>query len=324
MLKMANQQIQRIGAEMVKVLFMIEVKKIEFADDVKSDYSKSTLSLSFERGGKLASTKDRILEPEKNILYVNETLSLIVTLYKQSNSHGKFQEKLGKLTLRQLKKNKRIVSSNNDYKGVGGSIKLPIHKLVSELSTGGTKDMVYPIDAGKDILVHVRLSARLIGDANDDDDMSMISDSSNHSGLATNSGHLLSSGSAGGNDDDDGSNNNIGQDNAHRQPPKINGSQSKLQTSSSNNDLSESANGSPDRKIASRRVTNPPVGPHLHAHGSSVEQRAEFLQLMSKLHDRDAEIARLQERLQEQERDHRAQILALRTELGVAQGELKR
>lgn len=329
MLKKANQQLQRLGAEVVKVLFMIEVKKVEFADDIKSDFSNASLSLSFERGGKLASTRDRILDPDDNILYVNETLSLIVTLYKQSNSNGKFQEKLGKLTLRQLKKNKSIVSSSSGYKGIG-SIQLPIHKLVSELAVSAGKDVVYPMDTGKDILVHARLSARLIGDA-DDDDMSMISDSSNHSGLATNSGYAVDSSSrvpssAGGRqDDDEGTDPNTSPD-TRRAPTKIDGSQSKLYTSNSEHD---DLGGSPERRKHSRRIGAPAVAhhgsgsQHLH-HGGSVEQRAEFLQLASKLHDRDAEIARLQERLQEQDRDHRAQLLALRTELGVAQGELKR
>jgi len=345
MLKKANQQLQRLGAEVVKVLFMIEVKKIEFTDYIKSDFSNASLSLSFERGGKLASTKDRILDPDDNILYVNETLSLIVTLYKQStanNGHGKYQEKIGKLTLRQLKKSKHMVStsSSSGYKGIG-SIQLPIHKLVAELSSGATKDVIYPMDTGKEVLAHVRLSARLIGDADNDDDdnMSLISDSSNHSGLATNSGHVPSS-ERGVHDDDeevhDNSHNNFSPDTRH----KIDGSSSShskiLETSSSRHDeVGSSSGGSPDRKLNRSRIPNQAAGSgpghihvglhgHGHGHGSSVEQRAEYLQLVSKLHDRDAEIERLHERQREQERDHRTQILALRTELGVAQGELKR
>jgi len=353
MLKKANQQLQRLGAEVVKVLFMIEVKKIEFTDYIKSDFSNASLSLSFERGGKLASTKDRILDPDDNILYVNETLSLIVTLYKQSTAnsgHGKYQEKVGKLTLRQLKKSKLMVStsSSSGYKGIG-SIQLPIHKLVAELSSGATKDVIYPMDAGKEVLAHVRLSARLIGDADNDDDdnMSLISDSSNHSGLATNSGHVPSSERGVHDDEEEGDNshNNFSPD-ARRQPHhKIDGSSSSHskipETSSSGHDeVGSSSGGSPDRKLNRGRIPNQAAAGlgsgsghihiglhghgHGHGHGSSVEQRAEYLQLVSKLHDRDAEIERLHERQREQERDHRTQILALRTELGVAQGELKR
>ena len=63
----------------------------------------STINVCFERSGKLAATKDQSLLVDGNLLNANfdQTLSLVVTLYK--NADGTYQEKTGKLIVRQPK-----------------------------------------------------------------------------------------------------------------------------------------------------------------------------------------------------------------------------
>lgn len=63
----------------------------------------STINVCFERSGKLAATKDVSLSAEGELLCASfdQTLSLVVTLYK--NADGSYQEKTGKLIVRQPK-----------------------------------------------------------------------------------------------------------------------------------------------------------------------------------------------------------------------------
>ena len=130
MFKKATKHISRAGTTPVKVLFSIEVKTVAlkslkdltdgryfvqqlssvstlhcFLPDslIQTTNLDSTINVCFERSGKLAATKDISLSADGELLCANfdQTLSLVVTLYK--NTDGSYQEKKGKLIVRQPK-----------------------------------------------------------------------------------------------------------------------------------------------------------------------------------------------------------------------------
>ena len=192
MLNKANIKLHRLGAESIKCVFTIDVKRVILGGDTFYDYDGNTLSVCFERGGKLASSKDKIFNSERNtshVLNVDEKLSLVVTLYKDKDN-GEFQEKKGKLILRQLKKNKNAILSHlNGYKGIG-TVKLALHELIHTLISG-SKDYTLPLENKPDITIQAKLSVKLISSNNidnNDDDLSLASygDGSDNSVMAAN------------------------------------------------------------------------------------------------------------------------------------------
>jgi hypothetical protein len=142
MLTKAKKKMLRVGTEPVKVLFTVVVDYVQLKD-VTSVESGTMLSVCFERGGKISATKDKEFVYQYNhgpkTFVVNETLSLIATLYKEKS--GRYQEKSGKIIFRKVKKS-RVGSGG--YYGLGQRI-LPLHVLAvdaaisspAEIETGG-------------------------------------------------------------------------------------------------------------------------------------------------------------------------------------------
>ena len=159
-LKKATKHASRVGTDSVKVLFTIEVEKVVFTDEktIKSITNGSLLSVCFERGGKLASSADQKVQfpagPGPKVLPIGESLSLVATLYRDQKS-GTFQEKKGKIILRELTRSRL---GGEVYKGLG-SIKLPLHLLLADLVTG-SKTSTYNFAELKGASTVVKISAR--------------------------------------------------------------------------------------------------------------------------------------------------------------------
>ena len=96
------------------------------------------ISVCFERGGKISSSKDRSFIADNLLLShssssakvfpVNETLNLVVSLYKDPKD-GTFQDKKGKLILRHRKSN---LLGGYTYAVLGG-IDLKLNEIANEL-----------------------------------------------------------------------------------------------------------------------------------------------------------------------------------------------
>ena len=191
MFKKASKHISRAGTTPVKVLFSVEVKTVAlkgvkdlidgryfalskpfssfllfFASFTlpdlltQSNDPNSTINVCFERSGKLAATKDVFLSADGDLLCANfeQSLSLVVTLYKSTD--GSYQEKTGKLIVRQPKMSlmggtlwislchvKKSYPSNSitceniigtTFRGVG-IVGLDLHEIVSSSSMGPKK-----------------------------------------------------------------------------------------------------------------------------------------------------------------------------------------
>lgn len=77
---------RRVGMDTSKVLFQIHVRRLTLPESIIAE-SSALLSVCFERGGKMASSSDHKSESPTNSKYVfdiNETLSVVATLYKES------------------------------------------------------------------------------------------------------------------------------------------------------------------------------------------------------------------------------------------------
>ena len=168
--------------------------------------------------GKIACTKDKLFNSgngvsgvssngrsgspnKKNIhaLDINESISLVVTLYKDNaktnaNNNGliEYQEKIGKIILRQFKRSTAHSKSNQSvnhansstYFGLG-SFKLNLHNMVNDILVNGRKDFIWKLDGIDDVSCYSRMSVRMLKHKEDMDDvMSIISDQSDFSVVA--------------------------------------------------------------------------------------------------------------------------------------------
>lgn len=204
------KKVSRVGCASHKVLFTIYVNEIIFGvnvdgsayDDIKKG---DILSLCFERGGKLASTNDKMFlgnvecsdsqGTSISIFPVNESLSLVATVY--TNSTGKYQQKKGKLILRQLKKNYKLASGDT-YIGLGIlNLKLDEYLRADHRTYGvnhnynytkcATVEETLKFDLLNNVSIRLSVSAQIINDENDyggplNETMSVASDWSKSDG----------------------------------------------------------------------------------------------------------------------------------------------
>ncbi len=174
------KKVAHLGSEKMKVVFTVEVKQIIFGGVAYSEFDGAVLSVCFERGGRLASSTDRLFNADKsnaNTLDVNQPLSLAVTLYRDGS--GALQEKTGTLILRHLKRSKSLGTSG--YIAIG-SVALSLHRLVVELAEGGPKDKLFTV-GGTEIIISTRLSLHqgAFGWHEDDESASIVSGRSDFS-----------------------------------------------------------------------------------------------------------------------------------------------
>jgi hypothetical protein len=128
-------------------------------------------------------------------LSVDQTLSLVATLYQESN--GDFQEKTAKLILRQSKVKVTIIGYyfvtfccsttsrivGTVFKGLG-VVTLKLNELMQELLIETNKGLSFPMEIlkGGEAKINIVISARtLAGGDGDDDTGSLLSDSSDMS-----------------------------------------------------------------------------------------------------------------------------------------------
>ena len=128
----------------------------------------NSINVCFERSGKLAATKDQSMVAENvagNDLLVadfNQTLSLVVTLYR--NSDGTYQEKTGKLIVRQPKAS---LMGGMSFKGVG-MVALKLHELASNFEAKKCHMQLTKCSEGSGVL-ETSITAKFIGDADPGD-----------------------------------------------------------------------------------------------------------------------------------------------------------
>lgn len=171
MFKKATKHISRAGTTPVKVLFRIEVKTVALKS-LKDVIDGSTINVCFERSGKLAATKDVSLSAEGELLCASfdQTLSLVVTLYK--NADGSYQEKTGKLIVRQPKLS---MMGGTTFRGLG-IIGLDLHEIASSYSLAPKKMnlQLSKCPEGSGVLETI-ITSKFIGESDPDETGSNIS-----------------------------------------------------------------------------------------------------------------------------------------------------
>ena len=175
----ARKHVKRIGLTTHKVLYSVEVKTIM----IPSILSKNAImSICFERGGKISSSKNhQILQSKENVtVSVNETLALMATLYREKS--GVFQKKQGKIVLRELIQSKL---GGSTYQGIG-LCNINLHDFApNEPNTVMTKDItITPEGIGRGIIITLRISSKFFA-TNDDDANSILSGYSEYSEQST-------------------------------------------------------------------------------------------------------------------------------------------
>lgn len=119
-----------------------------------------TIVVSFERGDKKttqSSDHPLTLQPNGEFLCtVDETLSLDVTLYKESN--GLYSEKIGKINVYQRRRGLAGAKASKDSLKSIGICSLPLHGLYD----GKSYDKVLPLTwtSLEGALVHLTITAR--------------------------------------------------------------------------------------------------------------------------------------------------------------------
>ena len=162
----------RVNTQAVKVLFTIDIKTLALKN-VKDVGDGSSINVCFERSGKLASTKDKILRVEGGIVTVdfNEALSLVVTLYR--NPDGTYQQKIGKLVIRQPKSS---LLGGFSFRGVG-IIALNLDEFAGDFETRKQNLPLSKCPEGGSGVLETLITAKFIGDADLDETGSNMSGS---------------------------------------------------------------------------------------------------------------------------------------------------
>lgn len=123
-----------VGDEGIKTLVGISVLEVVL-HGVLLD-GKSVLSLSFQRGLKHVSSKEReaLLKRGQDLVlaspFGNDTLSLVTTLVRDSHN-GVFREKHAKLVLRRAKPG--VLGFHTGFQGIAVAL-LPLHSLLADYS----------------------------------------------------------------------------------------------------------------------------------------------------------------------------------------------
>lgn len=167
--------------------FSITVQSVHFPAVKEKDLTEGVpVSVCFERGGKMVSSQDHPATPaahttnnqgsrSKNLVTeINETLRLVATLYRTGTNLNVYQEKSGKLVVRQKRLGDKPKGSNA-YKGIG-TAKLQLHILAR---TFEPSKMTLALEqcSTPGVVANVVVTAKVLGDC-DDDTMSQMSGTS--------------------------------------------------------------------------------------------------------------------------------------------------
>ena len=173
MLKKAKVKVKRMGLKSYKALFSIRVLKITLPWD-PSFVDDPNVSVSFERGGKMASTTEQELSRQVNQTAVSnydEKLTLIATLF--GNDAGDFQEKKGKIIVRQLQSKffKRPTHR------VIGTVTLDLRFVANKTESNV---LILPLeDSAEGSSIEITISGEVLGENDESEEtMSLNSDSS--------------------------------------------------------------------------------------------------------------------------------------------------
>jgi hypothetical protein len=156
-------RLKRIGLAASKVQITLEIKSFSTIDN-RDDIS--LLFVEFERGSKSVSTTSRVWQDMESITNFDESLTLIITLYKDSS--GKYVEKKGHLVVKG--------HSNITFTAMKlGAVQLELHIMAAIFSK---ENMIFQLKDNKGKLIglmNVTASAKYLGEGGDDDDTSVSS-----------------------------------------------------------------------------------------------------------------------------------------------------
>ena len=111
MFNKTKKLLKRVECDAFKILFSISVKELKMPlnNAIKDG---TILSVCFERGGKISTTKSKpitkascTVDKTSSYFKFDEKVELVATMYRDKK-FGKYQRKRAKLILRQLKKNR--------------------------------------------------------------------------------------------------------------------------------------------------------------------------------------------------------------------------
>lgn len=175
MLRKAKSRVKRIGLKSYKAIFSIRVLKVTIPREVciYEAGKPCQLSVSFERGGKMASTtgQDVNIIDSLAVATFDEKLTLVATLY--GNEAGEFQEKKGKIIVRQYQ-NKFFKMSS--YRLVG-SVTIDLRFVANKAESNV---LILPLENCSDgSSIEITIQGEVLGENDDNDEtMSINSDSS--------------------------------------------------------------------------------------------------------------------------------------------------
>eukprot|EP01038_Epipyxis_sp_PR26KG_P005754 gene5754-7944_t len=192
MLKSVKKHSSRVGSSKIKVLFSLLLKGLVLPAQQTAIAYGSILSICFERGGKIATSRNHSLDlivcecnEAKDIVVLpfHDKLDLLVTIFRD-NKTGKLHHKDGKLILRQLKKNN--VFGVESFKGLG-LYSIELDGLLNEIGIDQISSSINPIvrvfPLGEVAKIELEIKWKIIkNDSDHDETMSMKSFASDSSG----------------------------------------------------------------------------------------------------------------------------------------------
>jgi hypothetical protein len=168
---------KRIGKSKENVVFYIEIKTFNTTSIDGLDEGDE-INILFERGDKHVCTKTKTVTEKKNgnfAVTFSEVLELNATLYQ--NSNGLYQEKLGKLTVRQTKAGK---GGRQVYKAIGVA-PLQLHTFMNDSKSQQQITLPLMWCMADKATLSINVSSRISNSTNnseksqDDDDSSIAS-----------------------------------------------------------------------------------------------------------------------------------------------------
>lgn len=166
-----KKRVSHVGLEKIKLICSINVTQLVVTNSTAVQ-NGSVLSICFEKGGKISTSNEIIYDINKNninplrtnsnlksvTIPIDERVELVMTMYKDIST-GRYQEKLAKLILRQLKRHAGL--GMDGFKSIGVCTLL-LHQLVQDvdISKSATKDCTLYLEdlpgCSLSALIHVK------------------------------------------------------------------------------------------------------------------------------------------------------------------------
>ena len=126
-------KIKRLGTTPTKNEMTFELRELKWENDRGQSTDFGLICVELRRGHHTITSSSKIMPQDKTVITFDESLSLNLTLYKQSS--GKFMEKVGRLLVIGHSTSKKTAV-------VLGSVDVPLHRLASDFQR---QQMVFPI-----------------------------------------------------------------------------------------------------------------------------------------------------------------------------------